>query len=77
MYLGKLMEFSDRADLYVNPLHPYTMALLSAVPIPDPRVERQRKRIILKGDLPSPVNIPVGVPLPYALSDCPEYLSRG
>lgn len=60
MYLGKLMEFSDRADLFVNPLHPYTMALLSAVPIPDPRVERQRKRIILKGDLPSPINIPSG-----------------
>ena len=60
MYLGKLMEFSDRNALYTNPLHPYTMALLSAVPIPDPRVERQRKRIILKGDLPSPVNIPPG-----------------
>jgi oligopeptide/dipeptide ABC transporter ATP-binding protein len=60
MYLGKLMELSDRADLFVNPLHPYTMALLSAVPIPDPRVERQRKRIILKGDLPSPINIPSG-----------------
>lgn len=60
MYLGKLMEVSDRADLFVNPLHPYTMALLSAVPIPDPRVERQRKRIILKGDLPSPINIPTG-----------------
>jgi oligopeptide transport system ATP-binding protein len=60
MYLGKLMEFSDRNTLYTNPLHPYTMALLSAVPIPDPRVERQRKRIILKGDLPSPVNIPPG-----------------
>ncbi|HEU5349784.1 MAG TPA: oligopeptide/dipeptide ABC transporter ATP-binding protein [Ktedonobacterales bacterium] len=60
MYLGKLMEFSNRTDLYTNPLHPYTMALLSAVPIPDPRVERQRQRIILKGDLPSPVNIPKG-----------------
>jgi len=60
MYLGKLMEISDRTDLFVNPLHPYTMALLSAVPIPDPRVERQRKRIILKGDLPSPINIPKG-----------------
>jgi oligopeptide/dipeptide ABC transporter ATP-binding protein len=60
MYLGKLMESSDRNDLFVNPLHPYTMALLSAVPIPDPRVEQQRKRIILSGDLPSPINIPTG-----------------
>jgi oligopeptide/dipeptide ABC transporter ATP-binding protein len=60
MYLGKLMEVSDRIDLFVNPLHPYTMALLSAVPIPDPRVERERKRIILKGDVPSPINIPTG-----------------
>lgn len=60
MYLGKLMELSDRADLFTNPLHPYTMALLSAVPIPDPRVERERKRILLKGDLPSPINIPKG-----------------
>jgi oligopeptide/dipeptide ABC transporter ATP-binding protein len=60
MYLGKLMEVSNRNDLFVNPQHPYTMALLSAVPIPDPRVERQRKRIILKGDLPSPINIPTG-----------------
>ena len=60
MYLGKLMELADRTDLFVNPLHPYTMALLSAVPIPDPRVERERKRVILKGDVPSPINIPKG-----------------
>ena len=60
MYLGALMEVSDRTDLYDNPLHPYTVALLSAVPIPNPRIERQRKRIILKGDLPSPSHIPPG-----------------
>jgi len=60
MYLGSLMEVADRTELYDNPLHPYSVALLSAVPIPNPRIERQRKRIILKGDLPSPSNIPTG-----------------
>jgi oligopeptide/dipeptide ABC transporter ATP-binding protein len=60
MYLGRIVELADRDELYAAPKHPYTKALLSAIPIPDPQIEKRRQRIILSGDLPSPIKIPSG-----------------
>ena len=82
MYLGKLVELAGRDEIYVDPLHPYTQALMSAVPIPDPDAFKTRQRIILEGDIPSPANPPIGCNFntrcPVAFDRCfeeePEYI---
>ena len=85
MYLGRICEMTSREELYDNPLHPYTKALLSAVPIPDPAVEAKRERIILMGDVPSPIRVPPGCNFhtrcPVAIPECrqlvPEWRDMG
>ena len=76
MYLGSLVEVCDANELYKNPLHPYTQALLSAIPIPDPNVSRSRHRVVLEGEVPSPMNPPKGCKFhtrcPYARDVCRE-----
>ena len=76
MYLGSLVEVCDANELYKNPLHPYTQALLSAIPIPDPNVSRSRHRVVLEGEVPSPMNPPKGCKFhtrcPYARDICRE-----
>lgn len=74
MYLGHLVELTTSKELYANPLHPYTKTLLSAIPIADPKTSREKERIVLKGDIPSPINPPSGCPFrtrcPYATEIC-------
>ena len=85
MYLGKIVEIADSDELNEHPIHPYTESLLSAVPIPDPDVTRARKRILLEGDVPSPLHMPTGcafrtrcrVATEQCAKECPALTDRG
>ena len=76
MYLGKMVELADAKEIYDHPQHPYSISLLSAVPVPDPKVARANKRVVLSGDIPSPLNAPSGCPFrtrcPHAKESCAE-----